>query len=239
MNGVLEWFARNRVAANLLAVMIVLGGLLALFFGVRREVFPLVSLDMISVTVPYPGATPQEVEEGILLPVEEAVGDLDGIDELNSTGSENAGTVIVKVRSDASTQELMNEVKTRVDGITTFPRNTEEPIIEELSIRLLVITVALSSETADETTMRLLAEDVREDLLSLPGITQVKLGGVRPYEIGIHVSEGDLRRLRHHLRRRGSSGASLVSEPSGGVDSCQIGRYPNSYAVAGLPAAGF
>ena len=194
MNGVLEWCARNRVAANLMMVMILLGGLLALKFGVRREVFPLFSLDMISVTVPYPGATPQEVEEGILLPVEEAVADLDGIDELNATGAEGAGTVIVKVRTDANTRELMNDVKTRVDAITTFPENAEEPVIEELSLRLLVITVALSSETADESTMRLLAENVREELLTIPGITQVKFGGARPYEIGIHVSETDLRR---------------------------------------------
>ena len=194
MNGVLEWFARNRVAANLLMAMILLGGLLALFFGVRREVFPIVSLDMISIGVPYPGATPQEVEEGILLPVEEAVSDLDGIDELLATGGEGIGTVIVKVRTDANTRELMNDIKTRVDAITTFPENAEEPVIEELSIKLLVITVALSSETADEATMRLLAEDVREDLLTIPGITQVKLGGARPYEIGIHVSETDLRR---------------------------------------------
>jgi multidrug efflux pump subunit AcrB len=194
VNGVLEWFARNRVAANLIMVMIVLGGLLALTFGVRREVFPLVSLDMISISVPYPGATPQEVEEGILLPVEEAIADLDGIDELSSTGAENVGTVIVKVRTDSNTRALMNDVKSRVDAITTFPDNAEEPIIEELSLRLLVITVALSSDTADETTMRLLAEDVREDLLAMPGITQVKLGGVRPYEIGIHVSENDLQR---------------------------------------------
>lgn len=194
MNGVLEWFARNRVAANLMMLMIVLAGLLALKYGVRREVFPLFSLDMISVTVPYPGATPQEVEEGILLPVEEAIADLDGIDELNATGAEGAGTLIVKVRTDANTRELMNDVKTRVDAITTFPENAEEPVIEELSLRLLVITVALSSETADESTLRLLAENVREDLLTVPGITQVKLGGARPYEIGIHVSETDLRR---------------------------------------------
>ncbi len=194
MNGVLEWFARNRVAANLMMLMLVLGGLLALKFGLRREVFPLFSLDMISIVVPYPGATPQEVEDGILLPIEKAVADLDGVDELSATAADGAGTVVVKVRSDADTRELMNDVKTRVDAITTFPKNAEEEIIEELSLRLLVITVALSCEKADATTMRRLAEDVREDLLDIPGITQVKLGGTRPYEIGIHVSENDLRR---------------------------------------------
>ncbi|NLS98113.1 MAG: efflux RND transporter permease subunit [Planctomycetaceae bacterium] len=194
MNGVLEWFARNRVAANLLMLMIALAGLLAVANGVRREVFPIVSLDMISVRVPYPGATPQEVEDGILLPAEEAIADLDGIDELNATAAEGAGTLIVKVRTDANARELMNDVKSRIDGVTTFPKDAEEPIIEELTLRMLVITVALSSETADEPTLRLLAEEVREELLALPGITQVKLGGVRPYEIGIHVSENDLRR---------------------------------------------
>lgn len=194
MNGVLEWFARNRVAANLLMLMIALAGLLAVTNGVRREVFPIVSLDMISVRVPYPGATPQEVEDGILLPAEEAIADLDGIDELNATAAEGAGTLIVKVRTDANARELMNDVKSRIDGVTTFPKDAEEPIIEELTLRMLVITVALSSETADEPTLRLLAEEVREELLALPGITQVKLGGSRPYEIGIHVSENDLRR---------------------------------------------
>ena len=218
MNGVLEWCARNRVAANLMMLMIVLGGLLALKYGVRREVFPLFSLDMISVTVPYPGATPQEVEEGILLPVEEAIADLDGIDELNATGGEGAGTLIVKVRTDANTRELMNDVKTRVDAITTFPDNAEEPVIEELSLRLLVITVALSSETADEQTMRLLAEDVREDLLTLPGITQVKLGGTRPYEIGIHVSETDLRRYGLTFDEVAQSvRASSLNVPAGSI----------------------
>ena len=194
MNGVLEWFARNRVAANLMMLMIALAGILAVTNGVRREVFPIVSLDMISVRVPYPGADPQEVEDGILLAAEESIADLDGIDELNSTAAEGVGTLIVKVRSDADARELMNDVKSRIDGITTFPRDAEEPIIEELTLRMLVITVALSSETADESTLRLLAEEMREELLNLPGITQVKLGGVRPYEIGVHVSENDLRR---------------------------------------------
>lgn len=195
MNRVLEWFARNSVAANLMMLMIALGGILALIFGVRREVIPIVSLDMISVSVPYPGSTPQEVETGILLPIEEAVADLNGVDELRTTAADGMGKVIVKVRADSDTRALMNDVKTRVDAITTFPDDAEEPVIEELSLRLLVITVALSSETADETTLRLLAEDVREDLLDLPGITQVKLGGVRPYEIGIHISEKNLRRF--------------------------------------------
>lgn len=193
MNGALAWFARNRVAANLLMVMFFWAGVLSVV-GVRKEMFPAVTLDVVSVQVPYPGATPQEVEEGILIRIEEAIADLDGIDTLDATAFEGLGMVTVKVRTDYDTSKLLDNVKTRVGAITTFPRDAEEPIIEELTLKVHVISVALSSDTADERTLRRLGESVRDDLLTLPGINQVKLGGVRPYEIGIHVSEEALRR---------------------------------------------
>ena len=194
MNGILAWFTRNRVAANLLMLLILLAGFLAITFGVRRELFPLVSLDMINISVLYPGATPVEVEEGICLPIEEAVADLEGIDELNATAAEGVGTVLIQVHSDYDTRALMSDVKTRLDGITTFPRDAEEPIIEELSFQLHVISIVVSSDTVGELGLRTLAEEMRDELLAVPGITQVKLGAVRPYEIGIHVSEENLRR---------------------------------------------
>lgn len=193
MSGALAWFARNRVAANLLMFLFFWIGILGAL-GVRKEMFPTVTLDVVSVQVPYPGATPQEVEEGILIRIEEAIADLDGIDELDSTAFEGLGMVTVKVRSDYETRKLLDDVKTRVGAIFTFPEDAEEPIIEELTLKVHVISVALSSDTADEATLRRMGESVREDLLRLPGITQVKLGGSRPYEIGIHVSEETLRR---------------------------------------------
>lgn len=193
MNGVLDWFARNRVAANLLMLMVLVAGGLAITMGVRREMIPRVSLDVISIQVPYPGATPVEVEEGILVRIEEAIADLEGIDTLDSMASEGIGLVTVKVRTDHDTRQLMDDVKTRVDAINTFPKDAEEPVIEELTLKVHVITVALSSETADETAMRRLAEDIRGELLQIPGITQIEMGGVRPYEIGIHISETALR----------------------------------------------
>ena len=194
MNGIFAWFARNRVAANLLMVMILLAGFLAIGFGVRRELFPLISLDMVNVRVPYPGATPVEVEEGIVLPIEEAVADLDGIDELNATAAEGFGTVTIQVRSGYDTRSLMSDVKTRVDAITTFPKEAEEPIVEELTFQFHVISVVVSSDTISKFALRTFAEQVRDELLAVPGITQVKMGAVRRYEIGIHVSEEDLRR---------------------------------------------
>lgn len=218
MSRLLAWFARNTVAANLLMLMILLAGFVAIAFGVRREMFPLVSLDMVTVRVPYPGATPVEVEEGILLRVEEAIADLEGIDTLNSVASEGLGLVTVKVRSDHDTRRLLDDVKTRVDAITTFPKDAEEPTVEELTLEMQVITVALASQTAGGATLRKLAEDVREDLLRLPGITQVMMGGVRPYEIGIHVSEESLR--RHELtfdEVANAVRASSLNVPAGAI----------------------
>ncbi|MBC8871380.1 MAG: efflux RND transporter permease subunit [Planctomycetes bacterium] len=209
MDGILAWFARNRVAANLLMLMIILAGFLAIGYGVRRELFPLVSLDMVHINVVYPGATPVEVEEGIVLPIEEAVGDLEGIDELNATAAEGFGTVTIKVRSDYDTRSLMSDVKTRLDGITTFPQDAEEPVIEELSFKFHVITVVVSSDTIGELGLRTLAEQFRDELLAVRGITQVKMGAVRPYEIGIHVSEESLR--RHGLTFDEVAGAVRVS----------------------------
>ncbi|HID77879.1 MAG TPA: efflux RND transporter permease subunit [Planctomycetaceae bacterium] len=192
MGGVLAWFARNRVAANLFMMMVLVSGTLAAVVGVRRELFPVVTLDTIAIRVPYPGATPVEVEEGIVLRIEEAIADLDGIETLDSMAAEGAGLVIVKARSGYDARRLMDDIKTRVDALTSLPRDAEEPVVEQLTARIHVITVAVSSETADEWALRALAEQIREELLNLPGISQVKMGGVRPYEIGIHVSERSL-----------------------------------------------
>ena len=126
MNHIFAWFARNRVAANLLMLMILLAGFLAITYGVRREMFPMVSLDLVAVRVPYPGATPVEVEEGIILRIEEAIADLDGIDELDSTASEGMGLVMVKVRSDYETRKLLDNIKTRVDAKRPSP-GTSQP----------------------------------------------------------------------------------------------------------------
>ena len=127
----------------------------------------MVSLDIVAVRVPYPGATPVEVEEGILLRIEEAIADLEGIDTLDSLASEGLGLVTVKVRTDHDTRRLLDDVKTRVDAITTFPKEAEEPTVEELVLEMRVITVALSSEAADALTLRKLAEEMREDFKSV------------------------------------------------------------------------
>ena len=126
--GLIAWFARNNVAANLLMILLIVGGLFSAF-SIQKQVFPSFEIDVISVRVPYLGAAPQEVEEGVLLKIEEAVKDLEGIKQLNSTAVEGMGTVSIQVEEDYDVQSLLDEVKVQVDAIPSFPADTEKPVI--------------------------------------------------------------------------------------------------------------
>ncbi len=192
MKNAIEWFARNSVAANLLMVLILGGGIL-LVSRIRMEVFPEFSSDMINISMIYLGAAPEEVEESICIRIEEAVLGLDGIERITSTASENSGIVNIELESGADMRKLLDDVKARVDAITTFPVETEKPIIREITNRRQVINVAISGPT-DEKTLKTIGEQVRDDIATIPGITQVDLVSTRPYEIAIEVSENDLRR---------------------------------------------
>lgn len=187
----IAWFARNGVAANLVMFIVVVGGLVSLPH-LKVELFPEISLDQVLVRVPYPGATPGEVEEGIILRIEEAVQGIQGIRRMISTADENFGTVAIEGQRGHNVRRLKEDVKARIDTITTFPANAERPVIEELQIPRNVLYVAVAGET-DERTLRRIAERVRDDLVAIPGVSQASLVGVREYEIGIEVSESLLR----------------------------------------------
>jgi multidrug efflux pump subunit AcrB len=198
--------AHNHVAANLLMMVIVVGGLMKAF-SVKQEVFPEVSLDRIRITVAYPGAGPEEVEEGIILQIEENLTGIDGIKQLKATAAEGFGSVTAEVRTGEDVDLIMQDIKSEVDRIITFPEEAEKPAISKLLNRREVISVVVFGEVP-ERTLRERAESIREDLLDLPEITQVELGGVRPYEISVEISAENLRRygltlaqVAHTLRR--------------------------------------
>jgi multidrug efflux pump subunit AcrB len=192
VKGAIAWFARNTVAANLMMVVIMAGGLIAAF-TVKREVFPEFDLDIITVTVPYLGAAPDEVEEGVCVRVEEAIQGLDGIKRVTSTAAEGRGTVRVELELGADARKVLDDIKSRVDAIDTFPEQTEKPIIQELTNRRQVINLAVWGD-ADTKALKRLAERVRDEIASTPGISQVELANAPPYEISIEVSENTLRR---------------------------------------------
>ena len=192
MNQIIAWFARNAVAANLLLIFIMVAGAFTLS-TIKKEVFPEASTEMISISVPYLGAAPEEVEEGVCIRVEEAVQGLEGIKRVSSTSAEGMGVVIVEAIQGTDTRKLLEEVKSRVDAISTFPAETEKPIVAELQLKNQVINVAISGDT-DPKSLKHLGEQVRDDLLAISEISQVTLANTRPYEITIEMTEEALRR---------------------------------------------
>jgi len=189
--GLIAWFAANHVAANLLMFFIIVAGLISAF-TIRKQTTPEFELNMIQVQVPYLGAAPQEVEEGVVIKVEEAVQDVQGIKEIRSRSREGNGTITLEVMQDADLNEVLTEVKTRVDAISTFPGLAEKPVIYKVEANTPVIFVAIHGNL-DDYSRKLIAQDVRDDLLSMPEISQVEFYGDRAFEISIEVSEHVLR----------------------------------------------
>lgn len=195
MKNAIYWFTHNHVAANFLMIVVIVWGATT-WPKLKKEIFPETGLDSISVKVPYPNATPAEVEKGITVPIEEAIQDVDGIDRLRSTAAQGMGVVTVEVANGYDVREVMDDVKTRVDAIQNLAEDAEEPTLEEIVLKNQVLSVAVSANV-DEASLRDYAETIRDGLLSWSGgsttITQAALAGVREYEISIEVSEDALR----------------------------------------------
>ena len=192
MKTPVTWMAKNHVAANLLMGFVLLSGLFALL-GTRKETFPEFSLDQVQIQVPYLGASPEEVEEGVCKRIEERVRGLEGVRRVRSTAAEGMGTVMVELELGADAREVLDEIKSNVDAITTFPIETEAPIIRDMNNSQAVVDIAVSGNL-DTFTLKATAEQVRNELTAIPEITQVSVISAPPYEISIEVSEVALRR---------------------------------------------
>ena len=190
--GPLAWFARNHVAANLLMLLIMVAGFMALL-GIKIEFFPEMSADIITVSVPYLGASPSEVENGVALRLEESIESVDGIKRISSTSAEGACIVTIEVDEYADTKDVLDNVKAEVDRIITFPEETEKPIITELTTRNEVLLLVIYGN-ASEKTLKELANEVRDELTAKDNISQANVVAVRNYEISIEVAEDNLRR---------------------------------------------
>ncbi|MGD8563704.1 MAG: efflux RND transporter permease subunit [Desulfarculaceae bacterium] len=222
MNRAIAWFARNRVAANLLMLVMVFGGLLSIPRLVM-EVFPEIEIDLITIEVPYPGSTPAEVEELICIRIEEVIHDLQGIERITSTARQNRGLVRVEVESGYDMQRLLDEVKTRVGTITSFPAESERPIITQAVHQREVVGLALYGQT-DERSLKVLGERIRDEIAALPDITQVELSGARSYEISVEVSEDALRRHGLNLKEVAAAIKGQSLDLSGGLVKAKSGE---------------
>ncbi len=192
--GLIRWFVNNPVAANLLMVLLLLSGAISAA-TMRTEVFPTFTARNIVVSVIYPGATPEDVEQSITRRVEEAVIGLDGIKEVRATASENRGTVTIEINEFANARIVRDDVQTAVDSLVDFPpADAEQPQIRIPQPVTTVVTLVLTGPV-DEAVLRRAGEQVERDLLGVDGISTVQLRGVRPYEISIALSEDALRRF--------------------------------------------
>ena len=219
MRALGNWSIKNNVSVNLIMIFIILAGIFTVM-KMRREVFPQFSLDMIATSVVYPGSSPEEVEEGICIKIEEQIQSIEGIKTLRSVAREGSGEVIAELETGADAQKILDEIKAEVDRIDTFPDEAEEPMVLEIINKDPTISVAIFGEVSEKR-MRQIAEGIRDELLDArvvahqdiggwqdliasllkrfrfkqpESITQIDLVGVRDYEIAVEVSEENLRR---------------------------------------------
>jgi multidrug efflux pump subunit AcrB len=192
MHTAISWFTKNPVAANLLMFVLIVSGILSLL-TVHQEEFPNMDIRMVTVSVPYLGAAPEEVEQGVCIRIEEALKGTDGIEKIQSNASEGACAVMALLFEDADQIDVLNNIKSQVDGINTFPIETEKPIVSKVTITHGVLQIALSGDT-DERTLKEIGKEIRDDIAAIDGISTVNLEFIRPYEISIEISEETLRR---------------------------------------------
>ena len=191
MEGIIAWWARNPVAANLLMAGIMLGGVLG-FISMEREAFPGFNIKQVQIEVIWPGAAPQEVEEQVVMRIEEALTDLDSVRRISATASEGYGRVDVAAYSYVDINAFVNDVKNRVDAVNGLPRDIEKPQVKRTEYRDEMIRVALHGNVSEKALTRL-AQDLRDQIAALPYVSIVNLYGTRREEVTVELSEASMR----------------------------------------------
>ena len=189
--GIIGWFVRNHVAANLLMFAIIGLGLYS-GLNLRQQTTPDFDINYVSVRVPYLGAAPEEVEEGVVIKIEEAIQDTKGIKKIKSTSSEGLGSVRAEVEIGADINEVLNEIKAKVDAISTFPELTEKPVVYKVEIPTGILFVSIYGDL-DEYQRKNIAEEMKDELLNFSEIKRINLLGDRNFEISVEVTENILR----------------------------------------------
>lgn len=216
--GPIAYMARNPVAANLLMVILLVGGLWTAY-TMQKEVFPEFQLDIVEVNVTYPGSAPAEVEQGILRPVEEAIRGIEGIKEVSSTAREGSGEVRVELVAGTDRMKAFQDIDQAVSRIRTFPDDIEEPEVQLQSNQREVIEIGLYGPT-DIWTLRRLGESMRDRLLNTDEITQVELGNVPDYVTHVEIPRTKLREYNLTLEEVSSILASSSEDiPAGAVET--------------------
>lgn len=215
MKNLIRTFAGNRVFANLIMITILAAGILASQVMVREDM-PEMELDTLVITVSYPGADPEEIEEGISRKIEDALDGLQGVDELTSTCSEGSSKTVITVTDGYDPDQLLDRVRNEVDSITSFPTDAENPSIYRPQIQKAVISLALVSSMS-ESRLKEWADQVKKEIQQLQGVSQVQLSGTRAYEISVEISQADLMKYNLTLNEVADIIAKNSLNQSGGT----------------------
>ena len=223
MNGLIAWWARNSVAANLVMVGIFVSGVIG-FSNMEREMSPQVRFPGLEISVSWPGAAPQEVEEQIVARIEESVRDLDAIEWVRSSSSEGNGQIWILAEQQVDFTQFMNDVKIRVDSISSFPRDIEPPQVHQWVNRNEFMRVAVHGDVGERELKRL-AEQLRREAAALPAVTVVQLFGTRQEEVSIEVSEESLRRYNLSFSQVADAIRNTSINQSAGSVRTEVGTY--------------
>ena len=218
MEKIIRWFVENSVAANLSMAIIILAGLFTLP-NTNLEVFPAIEPGVINVSVIYPGASPEDVEEGICIPIEEKMQGLEGVKRISSNASENVGTVTVELLPGEDINQMRTDIKAQIDAIDNFPDDVEQPTVKQFVAVAEVITVAVSGDMSEESLVNL-TEDIRDEINDLEGITSTAIKGKKAREISIEISESTLKKYGLSFDFVSTAiRASSLDIPGGSVDT--------------------
>ena len=194
MGGLISWWVRNAVAANLLMVFIIVSGLIA-WTTIEKEVQPIVKLPLVQVSLTWPGASPKEIEQQVVQRVEAAIKNIDNLRRYNSESREGFGSVRLEAQPRVDLTQFKEDVRDALDGITSFPRDVEPPRIRTIEWKETIHYLTVSGEIGERALGRL-AEEFRDELISLSYVSDVEIGGTREEEVTIEVSEEALQRYQ-------------------------------------------
>lgn len=219
--GYISWFIHNHVAANILMLLFIVGGLMSAV-TMRTETFPTIDPRLITVTVPYPGATPYEVAESITNRVEEGLVGLDGVKRITATASEGVGVVQVELYDFTNADDVLSDVETAVDSLIDFPPdNAERPRVVKVRVTPQVMTLALYGN-ASEHALKYWAEQIEDEIRALPGVSLTQIHGIRDYQISIEISQSILKKYNLSLEDVGQAIRAFSEDiPAGTIEASQ------------------
>ena len=221
-NSIIAWLVKNKVTANIIMLIFLLGGVYMSLF-IKKEVFPEFDLDMVTISVPYPGASPEEVEQGIILAIEEKIRALEGIKEVTSTAKENSAMIVAELLEKTNKNKTYQDIQQAVDSISTFPEDAEKPVVSMSNRKRRVLSLAIIGDD-DPLILREFAEKARDRLLQSQGISQVELVGVKTHEIEITLDRLSMQKYALSMQNVSDIIAKESVELSGGSIKTDAGE---------------